>query len=256
MATCAPPHHRPVVCRRRYFIRPAAVSARVMTAPTSMPRRFGGAAGAGSGRTASECRHAATALCVRSGALVGGWFTAGFLPASLAVSLAFPWKLPSRLPWQPVNPFGEAEEIRDVIGRRNSRFDQERALRAIALVIVTDPERRAVGHIGDGVGFDDGFAIRIPPDLAGIAVDIGLGHRRRRQLMHVEPLLDDLVGIGGIDGAVGAAMPDRQFRPRALVAVRRCAPDRPVRRPGGMATGTCRSALPACWWQRRTAGRR
>ena len=72
----------------------------------------------------------------------------------------------------------------------------------------TDPERRAVSHIGDGVGFHDGFAIGIPPELAGIAVDGGLRHRCGRQLMHVEPLLDDLVGIGGVDGAVGAAMPD------------------------------------------------
>ena len=35
--------------------------------------------------------------------------------------------------------------------------------------------------------------------------------------MHVEPLLDDLVGVGGIDRAIGAAMPYRNLRPRALV---------------------------------------
>ena len=33
--------------------------------------------------------------------------------------------------------------------------------------------------------------------------------------MHVEPLLDDLVGVRGIDRAIGAAMPHRNFRPRA-----------------------------------------
>ena len=116
-----------------------------------------------------------------------------------------------------MNPFGQAEEIRDVIGRGNSRLDQERALRAVAFVIVGDAERRAMGHVGDGVGFDDGFAIGIPPDLARIAVDDAFRHRRRRQVMHVEPLLDDLVGIGRVDGAIGAAMPHRKLRPRAFV---------------------------------------
>src|ERR1700682_6417141 len=33
------------------------------------------------------------------------------------------------------NPFGQAKEIRNVIGRRDSRLDQERALGAVSLVI-------------------------------------------------------------------------------------------------------------------------
>jgi len=59
--------------------------------------------------------------------------------------------------------------MRNVIRGRDSRLDQERAFGAVALVIVADPKRGAVGHIGDGVGFDNGFAIGVPPDLAGIA---------------------------------------------------------------------------------------
>ena len=80
-----------------------------------------------------------------------------------------------------------------------------------------------MGHVGDGVGFHDGFAVSVPPDRAGIAIDRGFRHRRRRQVMHVEPLLDDLVGVRRIDGLVGAAVPHRKFRPGAFV--RRCVAD-------------------------------
>src|ERR1700681_246878 len=51
------------------------------------------------------------------------------------------------------NPFGQAKEIRNVIGGRDSRLDQERALGAVSLVIVTHAKRSAMGHIGDTVGF-------------------------------------------------------------------------------------------------------
>ena len=189
-----------------YFINPAAVSARVMTPPTSMPRRFG-SCGTGFGwRTglwdfdhsvaarSDDCRDSVAAdrtmLDVRRRlGRFGGW----------------------------IEPAGEAEKIGDVIGRRNSRFDQERAFRAIGLVIAGEPQRRAVGHVGDGVGFDDGLAVGIPPDLARMAVDVVRRHRRRRQAVNVEPLLDDLVGIAGVHGAIGAAVPHRHFRPRPLV---------------------------------------
>ena len=184
-----------------YFISPAAVSARVMTAPTSIARRrdcrrAGRRWSAASGQSTS-----ADPAPQQPGAEAGAtgvrivwrgvrWLKPSWLerwsPASASVAAAWGW----------LNPFGQAEEIRDVIGRRNSRLDQERALRAVSLVIVGDTERRAVGHIGDGVGFDDGLAIRVPPDLTRIAVDLALRHRRRRQMMHVEPLLDDLVGVG------------------------------------------------------------
>src|SRR5476651_1004773 len=39
------------------------------------------------------------------------------------------------------NPFGQAKEIRNVIGGRDSRLDQERALGAVSLVIVTHAKR-------------------------------------------------------------------------------------------------------------------
>jgi len=39
------------------------------------------------------------------------------------------------------NPLGQAEEIRDVIGRRNAGLDQERAFYAIAFAIVDEAER-------------------------------------------------------------------------------------------------------------------
>jgi len=54
---------------------------------------------------------------------------------------------------------------------------------------------------------------------------------RFREAVHVEPLLDDLVGVGRMDGAVGAAMPDRQSRPRAFV-VRGAAHESPSSRAG------------------------
>src|SRR5882672_7552902 len=107
--------------------------------------------------------------------------------------------------------------MRNVIRGRDSRLDQERSFGAVPLVIVADPKRGAVGHIGDGVGFDNGFAIGVPPDLAGIAVDVSLRYRRRRQLVHVEPLLDDFIGVRGVDGAIGAAMPHRKFWPWAAM---------------------------------------
>ncbi len=56
-------------------------------------------------------------------------------------------------------------------------LDQASAGAFAALVIVGNAERGAVGHVGDSVGFDNGFAILIPPDLAGIAMDDALRHR-------------------------------------------------------------------------------
>ena len=41
------------------------------------------------------------------------------------------------------------------------------------------------------------------------AINDGLRHGHGRQLMQIEPLLDDLVGIAGIDGAIGGAVPHR-----------------------------------------------
>ena len=78
-------------------------------------------------------------------------------------------------------------------------------------------ERRAVRHVGDGVGLDHGRAIGVPPGLARIAVDLGLRHRRFIEAMQVEPLLDDLVGIAGMHGAVGSAVPHRQLWPGAAM---------------------------------------
>ena len=43
--------------RRIHFIRPAAVSARVMTLPTSMPRRRGGCGGGSAGRATVVSGH-------------------------------------------------------------------------------------------------------------------------------------------------------------------------------------------------------
>src|SRR5712691_2105680 len=107
--------------------------------------------------------------------------------------------------------------MRNVIRGRDSRLDQERAFGAVPLIIVANPKRGAVGHIGNGVGFDNGFTIGVPPDLAGIAVDVSLRHRPRSQLAHVEPLLDNLIGVRGVDGAIGAAMPHRKLWPWALM---------------------------------------
>jgi len=105
-----------------------------------------------------------------------------------------------------------------VIGRRNPGLDQESARGAVTFVTVAGAsQRRAVGHVGNGVGFDEGLALFVPPDRARVAVDVRRRHRRRRQAMYVEPLLDEFVGVARIDRAVGASMPHRQFRPRALV---------------------------------------
>ena len=189
-----------------YFINPAAVRARVMTPPTSMPRRFGSLGAGLCWRTglwdfdhsvaarSDDCRDSVAADRTMFGrrhrlGRFGGW----------------------------IEPAGKAEKIGDVIGRRDSRFDQERAFRAIGLVIAGQSQRRAMGHVGDGVGFDDGLAIGIPPDFARMTVDIHRRHRRRRQAVNVEPLLDDFIGIAGVHGAIGAAVPHRHFRPRPLV---------------------------------------
>ena len=179
-----------------------------MTPPTSMPRRFG-SRGAGLGwRTGlwdlDQSVAARSDDCRDSVAADGVIFGAAAEPRA-AASLAW------------TDALGQAEEIGDVIGRRNSRFDQERAFRAIGLVIAGQAQRRAVGHVGDGVGLDDGLAVGIPPDLARMAVDIDRRHRRGRQAVNVEPLLDDFVGVAGVHGAIGAAVPHRHFRPRALV---------------------------------------
>ncbi|GCC45462.1 hypothetical protein chiPu_0029887, partial [Chiloscyllium punctatum] len=112
---------------------------------------------------------------------------------------------------------GQAEEARDVIGRGDPGFDQERALDAVTLVIAGQPERRAVRHVGDRVGFDQRLAVGIPPHLARMAVDIGSRHRRKRQAVQVEPLPNDRIGIARMHGAVGAAVPHRYPRPIALV---------------------------------------
>jgi hypothetical protein len=72
-------------------------------------------------------------------------------------------------------------------------------------------ERRAVRHLGDGVGFDDLVAAAVAPDLARIAVD-RFGQRRFVvEAVHVRPLLHDLVGIFPLHQRVGAAVPDREL---------------------------------------------
>ena len=50
-----------------------------------------------------------------------------------------------------------------------------------------------------------------------MAVDHGLRHRRGRQAVQIEPLLHQLIGIGRVHGAVGAAVPHRELRPRSLM---------------------------------------
>ncbi len=68
-------------------------------------------------------------------------------------------------------------------------------------------------HVVDDIGFHQRFAVGVPPGLSRVAVDDRLGHGLCRKIVQVEPLLDDLVGIAGIDGAVGAAVPHRDPRP-------------------------------------------
>src|ERR1700758_1999988 len=106
----------------------------------------------------------------------------------------------------------EAEEFRDVVRRRDAGLEHEGALPPVTLVVVGAAEWRAMRHVSDGVGLHDSVAVGIPPDPPRMAVDHGLRHRRLRQTMHVEPLLDDLAGIVGMDGAIGAAMPHRHAR--------------------------------------------
>src|SRR6516225_777622 len=105
-------------------------------------------------------------------------------------------------------PFGQAKEFRNVVRGRNAHFDQECALHTVPLAVFSGSEWCPMGHVGDGIGFHDRFAICIPPDLMRIPVDGALRHWCRRQLMHVEPLLDDFVSIGGIDRAIRAAVPN------------------------------------------------
>ena len=177
-----------------------------MTAPTSMPRRFG-SRGAG-----LVLANRLVGLRPERGGEIGrlqGFRGSGWNDIRRRRRLG---RFAGR-----TDAVGQAEEISDVIGRRDSRFDQERAFRAIGLVIAGQAQRRAMGHVGDGVGLDDGLAVGIPPDLARMAVDIAGRHRRRRQAVNVEPLLDDFVGVAGVHRAVGAAVPHRHFRPRALV---------------------------------------
>ncbi len=112
---------------------------------------------------------------------------------------------------------GQAEELRDVIGRRDSGFEQKRSGRA---AMRAGRERRAVRHAGDGVGLDHVDAVAAP-DLARIAVDHVLD-RRRIDPVHIGPLLNDRVGIHRLHGRVEIAMPDRHARPGA--AMRRSAP--------------------------------
>ena len=115
------------------------------------------------------------------------------------------------------DPFGQSEEFCDVVRGRYASVDQEGALGAVSLVVGGDPERRAMGHVGDGGGLDDGLAVDIPPDLPGVTVDGRFRHRLCGQPVHVEPLLDDLVGVRRIDGSVGAAVPHRKFGPASPV---------------------------------------
>src|ERR1700682_1496945 len=108
-----------------------------MPPPTSMARRPGSRAGSGrrfivvSGHStfarsgADERTEAATGMIFAAcfGVLFEA-FRAVFLGSRLCEFLGL------------ANQFGQAEEIRDVIGRRDSRLDQERALRPIGFVIV------------------------------------------------------------------------------------------------------------------------
>ena len=155
--------------RRGYFISPAAVRARVMTPPTSMLRRFV-SRGTGlvwrTGLLARDQSVAATSVDCRDAVAADGVIFGAAARTSRSRFTGL------------TDALGQAKEICDVIGRRDPRLDQERAFRAIGLVIAGQSERRAVGHVGDGVGLDDGLAVGIPPDLARMAVDIAGRHRR------------------------------------------------------------------------------
>src|SRR4051794_13934316 len=70
-----------------------------------------------------------------------------------------------------------------------------------------------MSHVGDGEGLDQVLAIGADPNLSGIAIDRGFCRRLRWQSMDRGPLLDDLSGVGGDDGFVGVAVPDRYARP-------------------------------------------
>ena len=118
---------------------------------------------------------------------------------------------------------GQPEELRDVIGRGNPDVEHERSRRAACHVARAGRERRAVRHIGDGVGVDHLVTGLVEPHLARIAVDLALRRRRRRQSMHVGPLLEDFARVRWHHGRVGAAVPDRDARPRPVVARRRAA---------------------------------
>jgi len=117
-------------------------------------------------------------------------------------------------------------------------------------------KRRAVGHVGDGIGSIDWSHPPRSTRPGGDGRRRSLRHRRRRQIMHIEPLLDDLVGVGGVDGAIGAAMPNRELRPRSFMIGRLAHQISQIRRPDETATGTFRSRLRAYWSQRRTAAPR
>src|SRR5436190_22635588 len=108
----------------------------------------------------------------------------------------------------------DTEKTRDLIGGGDSGLNQERSLFAVSLVIGGCPKRGAVGHVGNRVGFDNSFADRIPPDLTWMPIDETFRHRGFRKLMYIKPLLDDLVGIGGMNRAIRTAMPYGKPWPR------------------------------------------
>ena len=128
---------------------------------------------------------------------------------------------------------GQTPESGDVIGRRDADIEQERAGASVGVLAVPGRQRRSVRHAGDGERFDDVLPLLVPPHLARVAVDRFLQHRLRRQPMHVKPLLQDLVRVPDDHCRIGAAVPDRQLRPRAAVRGGGAHQVAPRARPGG-----------------------
>src|SRR5215213_9539839 len=89
----------------------------------------------------------------------------------------------------------EAKKLRDMEGRRNPDFKQERSCGPALKVSVPRRQRRSMCHMRDGVGFDKLIAGVVEPHLTGIVFDPQFLRRRVRQSMNVDPLFDDLARV-------------------------------------------------------------
>ncbi len=112
---------------------------------------------------------------------------------------------------------GEAEELGDVIGRRNPDLEEERSGSAAFLLRLAGCDRRAVRHVRDGIGFDQLIAGPVDPDLARITIDHQFNRRRFRQRVNIRPLFEDLARVRRDHRLVGAAMPHRNPGPWSIM---------------------------------------